>query len=191
MPWKPLSLRLVGCRPVIIHSGRLADPLDEFSKAIRRISSKRNKTDADHEQMAKLEFLGSLWLAGQPLRPVIPDHVIHACLIEGAKKSKHGPAARAGLCCSEHAVLEYDGPIDPHELWNNKTFVLRAGVKVRQNRVMRTRPIFHSWHANVQLEYEDSLLNAEQVVGFASTAGFEVGIGDWRPRYGRFQVESA
>lgn len=189
MAWKSLKLTIVGSRPLLMHSGRLADPLDEFNKAIRSVSKKRSKTDADHEQMAKLEFLGSLWLGGDPLRPVLPNYAILAVLIEGAKKTKNGPAAKAGLDCCDHAVLKYDGPTEANELWESSKFRHRCGVSVQRSRVMRTRPIFCQWSADVCLEYEDSLLDAEQVVGFARRAGFEVGIGDWRPRYGRFEVE--
>jgi len=32
-------------------------------------------------------------------------------------------------------------------------------------------------------------LAGDQVIEFASRAGFEIGIGDWRPRYGRFRVD--
>lgn len=182
-------MKLVGSRPLVMHNGRLADPLDEFTKAVQQISRKRYKTDADHEQMAKLEFLGSLWLGGEPLRPVLPDSAILATLIDGAKKTRSGPAAKAGLDCLDHAVLEYDGPTDPHTLWEDKRFRLRSGVKVQRSRVIRTRPIFRTWRTLVRLEYEDSLLNTEQVVEFTRRAGFEVGIGDWRPRYGRFLVD--
>ncbi len=66
--------------------------------------------------MAKLEFLGSPLAGCEPLQPVLPDEAIHVCLIEGARKTRNGPAAKAGLLCEEHAVLEYDGPTDPHEL---------------------------------------------------------------------------
>lgn len=190
MAWKSLKLRFIGCRPLVMHSGRLADPLDEFSKALAKVSKKRHKTDADHEQIAMLEFLGSLWLADDPLRPILPDAAVQACLIDGAKKTRNGPAAKAGLLCDDHAILEYDGPTDPKELWDRKDFRLRAGVKVKQNRVMRTRPIFQEWQAEVTVSFEDSLLDRDQVIGFATRGGFEVGIGDWRPRYGRFRVES-
>ena len=46
--------------------------MDEFAKAMQKVSKKRNKTDADHERLANLEFLGSLWLGGEgkPTRDV-------------------------------------------------------------------------------------------------------------------------
>jgi len=53
-------------------------------------------------------------------------------------------------------------------------------------RIMRTRPIFRNWSALAVIEYESSLLNLEQVDRWIQTAGVQVGICDWRPRYGRF-----
>ncbi len=191
MTWNPLTLTFIGCRPLVMHSGRLADPLDEFATAIHKVSKKRHKTAADFEELAKLEFLGSLWLAGDPLRPVIPDAAIHACLIEGAKKTRNGPAAKAGLLCDQHAVVEYGGPTDPETLAKLKAFQLRTGVRVNQSRVIRVRPMFPEWRAAVRIAFEDSLLDRDQVISFATRGGFEVGIGDWRPRYGRFRVEAA
>ncbi|MEQ8785102.1 MAG: hypothetical protein RIC55_02345 [Pirellulaceae bacterium] len=173
---------------MVMHNGRLCDPLDQFTKAIQKVTKKRHKTDADHEQVAMLEFLGSLWLDGEPLRPVIPGEAIHACLVEGAKKTKNGPAAKAGLICEKSAILEYGGPTEAHEIWAEERYRLRTRCKIRQSRVIRTRPIFWHWSALAEVEYEDSLLDADQVLEFAARAGFEVGIGDWRPRYGRFRV---
>ena len=53
---------------------------------------------------------------------------------------------------------------------------------------MRTRPIFNDWSAVIHLDFEDSILNESDVVDFATKAGAVVGVGDWRPRYGRFEV---
>ena len=55
-------------------------------------------------------------------------------------------------------------------------------------RIMRTRPIFNDWSAVIHLDFEDSILNESDVVDFATKAGAVVGVGDWRPRYGRFEV---
>ena len=190
MSWVPLHLKFLGCRPLIMHNGRLCMPTDEFAKALRKVSGKRHKTDADHEQMAKLEFLGALWLAGEPLRPVLPADAILACLLDGAKRLRSGTAAKAAIDCDEHAILQYEGPTDPHELLEMPAFRLQSRVKVKQNRIVRTRPIFRLWKADVTLHFEDALLDRDQAVEFATRAGFEIGIGDWRPRYGRFQVET-
>jgi hypothetical protein len=53
---------------------------------------------------------------------------------------------------------------------------------------MRTRPRFPEWAATLEIKFLPSLLNASEVKSFLVTAGREIGIGDWRPRFGRFEV---
>lgn len=47
---------------MLMHNGQLADPSNEWARAIKEISGKRAKTAADYEEMARLEWLGSLYL---------------------------------------------------------------------------------------------------------------------------------
>ena len=45
------------------------------------------------------------------------------------------------------------------------------------------------WQAELVVDFLPHLLNAADVTNFLTTAGEQVGIGDWRPRYGRFFAE--
>jgi hypothetical protein len=187
MAYQALNLKFAGVSPLIHHRGGLANPLDPMAKEMKRVTAKRKKTDADFEQLAKLEFFGSLYL-GEDGSPIIPADCIEACLIEGAKKIRRGPEAKSGVICMKHSQLEYDGPRTDKELWEDKRFVIAVGVRIQRNRIIRTRPMFPNWSADVHLEYEDSVLNASDVREFAVKAGQLVGLCDWRPRYGRFSV---
>ena len=53
-----------GGSPLVMHNERLADPLDEYVRDIAKLSRKRQKTEADHLEIARLEFLGGLYLNG-------------------------------------------------------------------------------------------------------------------------------
>ncbi len=53
---------------------------------------------------------------------------------------------------------------------------------------MRTRPIFDEWTAVIEVEHDDEILSEEQLHQVLVAAGQQVGIGDWRPRFGRFSV---
>ena len=55
--------------------------------------------------------------------------------------------------------------------------------------IMRTRPQFIKWEANLVIDYLPHLLNQQDVFGFLVTAGEQIGIGDWRPRFGRFSAQ--
>jgi hypothetical protein len=170
-----------------MHCGQTADPLNKFSKAIKQISGKRNKTDADFEEMAHLEFLAGLYL-GQD-GPVIPAFVVDSLLVNAAKKSRDGMKAKSGCFCLEPAKLEYDGPRDAESLWADESFRFSAIVRVQSARVARMRPIFNDWSAIITLNFEDSIINIGSLDDWMHVAGTQVGVGDWRPQYGRFTAE--
>lgn len=188
--FKKLNVKIIGDTPFIPHNAQLADPLNQFSKAIKEISGKRKKVDADLEEMAKLEFLGSLHLSNG--KPCIPAEMLEAVINGGARKSKMGKQASAAVFIKQSATLEYEGPKDPKKLWENKDFVLRVPVKVKQAMVMRTRPIFNKWSASFTIEVNTDIVNPDDVLQWIKVAGTELGIGDWRPQkrghYGLFTM---
>ena len=170
-----------------MHNGQLADPLIHIAKTMKRVSGKRNKTDADFEELARLEFLGSLYLhAGEPC---IPGVLIEATMTEAARKMKRGQQAKAGILSERSFPLEYGGPRNPDALWADERFRLVAGVKVQRNRIMRTRPIFHDWAAEISVDFLPDQLNRSEVEEMVRVAGKVVGLGDWRPKFGRFTAE--
>jgi hypothetical protein len=185
--WQEIQYKLVSSAPFIMHNGQMADPLNKWSKTMKKISSKRTKTDADHEEMARIEFYGSLYLDENG--PVIPSFVVDSVVVGGAKKSKEGQLAKSGCFCLQHAKLFYDGPRAQDELWADERFRFVAIVRVGTARVSRTRPIFRTWSSIITLNIEDTTINPARVYEWLSVAGTQVGIGDWRPQYGRFLVE--
>jgi hypothetical protein len=186
MAYSQLNFRITGVSPLVMHSSRLSDPLDPLAREIRNISGKRRKTEADFEEITRLEWFGSLYLdQGQPC---LPGEVLEACITRGAMTKKRGKQAKAGILCLGAFPLQYDGPRDPLELWKREDFRLTAGVKVGNVRVMRTRPIFRAWSADIEVRYNPGLLNPDEVGQFLVAAGELEGLGDWRPRFGRFEV---
>ena len=195
MAYQTLKLRLVGKNAIILHNGRTADPLDEYAKALKSVTSKTKKTDADHEQMALLEFLAGFYVVDGDL--VLPDHVIEASMVAGAKKTKSGPKAKAGVFVMGNPSLQFSGRPDVPtfttavlaKLFSEGQHHLSSRVTVNGKRVIRTRPYLRDWSCVVDLEYDEEFVNREQVIGFLRDAGRQVGLCDWRPKYGRFDVE--
>ncbi len=186
--FEKLKVKIIGDTPFIPHNAQLADPLNQFSRAIKEVSGKRKKVDADLEEIAKLEFLGGLYLSDG--KPCIPAEMLEAVINGGARKSKMGKQASAAVFIRKPAMLEYEGPKDPKKLWDDKEFVLRVAVKVQQAMVMRTRPIFKKWSATFEVDVNTDLVETKDVLQWIKVAGVELGIGDWRPQkrghYGLF-----
>lgn len=188
MSFQSIKARLTGVAPLLVHNGHLADPLNPYAKAMKEVSGKRKKTDADHEELARLEFEGGLYLDDDK-RPIIPSYNLEACLINGAKQSRLGKQFLAGAMIPEDSVLIYSGPKTVEGLWADKRFVDRRAVRIQKNKIIRTRPVFSEWSVETTIEYNTAVLDRPQIVKAISAAGQFVGLCDYTPKYGRFEVE--
>jgi hypothetical protein len=182
-----ITMRLTGLRPLLMHSGRLCDPLDPISTDLARLTGKRLKTTADHEEISRIEWFGGLWL--DQGYACIPAEAIEATFISGARLQRRGPQAAAGLQVEGPAMLRHEGPIDVDELWHHQSFRLRVPVRVGSARTMRTRPRFDAWSVEFNATFLPSLLSRAQIAEIFAFSGYVRGLGDWRPKFGRFQAE--
>lgn len=193
--------------PMLMHNERLADPLDTIARAMSGISSKRKKTDADHAELAHLEFLGGMY-TNTPLEavglkvvtngefPVVPSWNIIRCLQEAAKRHRRGADVLRGIMPAPgepFSRLVYDGPSNPQKLWEHGGFSLRKGVGISGKRVMRTRALFEEWALKLTVEVDQLIFDKDTVEVIWREAGRYCGLGDMRPIYGRFDgtVEDA
>jgi len=199
--YQKLNFTIEGVTPTIMHNGRGASVLNPIVKEIKKVSSKRNKTDEDHALMAQLEWLCGLYttedfdfevnhgitVMGGGL-PCWPGENIKAGLIEAAKVNKLGKMFKAAILVIGSYPIIYDGPKTIAGLFNDKRFWDQRLVVVQRSRVMRTRPIFHKWSLNFDVQYLPSLVNKEQIVEAVEIMGIRVGLSENRPEYGRFNV---
>ena len=183
--WKKAIYRLNSTRPLMMHNVQLANPMNVWAKAIKKISSKRKKTDADYLEMARLEFFGGLYL-DKDLGPIVEATALRAMIEAAARKRKEGPAARAGMAVEKPAKVLYDGPRTAKELWEytddptTNPFADQRMVVVGRARVLRTRPIFDPWAAVVEVEYEDTLVDRSQLDEWMGIAGSICGLLEMR-----------
>lgn len=184
MAWKTIRYRLTSEAPLIMHNGQTADQTNKWAKAMKQVSGKRQKTDADFEELARLEFYAGLYLDKEG--PIIPNTVIDSMIVNAAKKSREGQLVKSGVFCLKPARLEFEGPRTAADLWGDERFRFSSIVRVGQARIARMRPKFDEWKAEIELNIEDTVVNASRVDDWMKVAGAQVGIGDWRPQFGRF-----
>lgn len=195
-----VRLTAEGQTALVVHNERLADPLDTCTQAVAAISKKRNKTLADHEEVARREFLGGLYtspsvelddkgaLTGNGQLPVIPAWNVLRCLQDGATRQKRGKDILRGVQpLTQDAALIYDGPTNPLELWKAGTFTLRKTVGVQRARTVRTRPMFTSWTVVLDVEVDALVIDVHTLKVAWADAGRYSGLAEMRPVYGRFE----
>ena len=188
---KQIKFKITGITGIYLHSDAAVDPLGPHSKAMKQISSKRNKTEADHEQLSKLEFSASLYWDDTD-GVILPAKMLRAVIVAGSKKDKNGPVVSAGVLPAGHAKLiypEHETISAPDDLYK-KDYYRRDSVVVSRARLIRTRPYFENWSAEVSYVFDPSIVNQETIELAMKKAGSLCGIGDWRPLYGKFKVET-
>jgi hypothetical protein len=187
---KRLSLKLIGTRELLQHSEQLANPMSAVAREMATISKKRGKSEDDFEQLAQIEFKGGLYF-DPDIGPYIPGMAVERALLDSAKKEKLGTAFKAYAQVEEDRLkLEYKGPRDIPGLWKAGFFDQRM-VKVQMSKTLRTRPKFPvGWSISPTIAYDETALDSAQILRCMIRAGEAIGIGDFRPRFGRFIVEA-
>jgi hypothetical protein len=187
--YQTLKVRISGVSPLLMHNAQLADPLNKFSRAMKEITAKgKRKTDADLEELARLEFIGGLYL-DEHGAPSVPGECIEGVLRDGARKSRKGKDAQCGLISDGNWPLIYDGPKSAEALWKDEAFRDYRGVKVSQSRIMRMRPKFPDWALEFDVMFQDEVINRSDVEKWLADAGQYIGLLDFRPKFGRFEVD--
>lgn len=185
-----IRMEITGVTPIILHNPRLSDPLDYYTKEIAKISKKTRKSEDDHAEIARLEFLGGLYTDHGHV--VLPTANLRKCIIQAGKATKQGKQIERAVVFREQFVeLEYEGPTEIEKLFNaNGTFVDRCSVVVSNRRIIRVRPKFFPWMVQVTAITNDQMLNPEDFERIVTLAGQIEGLCDGRAMgYGRFEVE--
>lgn len=201
-----VTFRIVGKTPLLMHNGRLANPFDEFAIAIKKITSKRTKTEADQLDLFWLEWQGGMYFSGD-LGPIIPAANLESCINDGARTLRRGQDTLRGVTVFEDAQLESvtgsNGSTKYQPVWTKKQMADLRGIydtnvfqDVRgivnpstSGRSMRCRPIFKTWAAKFTAMFDPEILNRDDLIQFVTIAGNTRGICDGKPKYGRFSTQ--
>lgn len=188
---KTATYTIQGKTPLLMHSERLANPFDPLTRELKALTGKRKKTEDDMLEIARVEWLGGLYSDDDGI--YMPGYNVFSALIGGGKLHKLGTAIRRAAIIEEDRLeIDFDGSRhDPEKLFEDKRFVDMRSVKVGTAKVMRCRPIFRKWKLTFGVHYDESGLERSDLDRCLRSAGAMVGLGDYRPRYGRFEVIQA
>lgn len=204
-----VTLRITGTSPLIVHN---------FSEKSKREMLDKQMGTKPHSKRAPkdpyTDFLGSLYPIGG-FKPKL-SHTKGGFLKGGettAKGGAFGFPANALKLASVSACRHLDGlamtkalgtfhvmdfliPILDPKTGRPATPVMREDI-VRlapPARVadLRYRGFFENWMMKIDIRFNAATINTDQIANLLNTAGFAVGLGEWRPEkkgnFGMFQV---
>jgi hypothetical protein len=190
-----LHIEMVGRTGLVMHNGRLADPLDPLAIELSKLTDKRNRTEEEEREIADFEWFAGLYYE-KDFGTYLPAENIIRCLRDAATVWKLGEAVYDFVHVSTELFnasgspvvpVQHDGPADPRKLQKLEAFRLRRTVKIGRNRTPRTRPIFRAWSMAVDIDLDDQDLDLSNFERILERAGRLEGIGTARKLgFGRF-----
>ncbi len=196
---KAIKATWTGIRPLIMSNAQMIDWANPYVKRLKQLNQEKPRKsvpDSYHEQVAQVEWEGALYW-DKELGLYIPSDNIEKALKEGASKLKLGKAAEASSYVSEplvkvETVSAY--PKDLTKLYETPEYQMRSPVRVPPRtgaRIMKVRPMIPTgWKLSFTLEFDDDDISGHQLIQAMNKAGRLIGLGVWRPKFGRFLVEA-
>ncbi len=174
-----MSVRIVGVADILFHAWNCDSVA---AKANSAKGSTAKKTD-DVDSYVHRNDDGELCIPGEYLRMAIVQAAKYRQDPRSPRKSAMDVVKATVLCLTPLASL---GTKD----WS---YVHKCRVQVQRNGVTRMRPAMAvGWEAEfVFLVNRPDYVPVDMLRGLLNDAGILIGIGDFRPTYGRFQVVSS
>jgi hypothetical protein len=182
-----IHMEVAGRTGLVMHNGRLADPLDPLAIELSRLTDKRNRTEEEEREISDFEWFAGLYYE-KDLGTYLPAENIVRCLRDAATAWKLGEAVYDFVhVATDRVPVQHDGPSDPRKLQRLPEYRLRKTVKIGRNRTPRTRPIFRAWSMSLDIELDDTDLNLSDFERIVERAGRLEGVGTARKLgFGRF-----
>ncbi|MDP2939290.1 MAG: hypothetical protein Q8O13_04315 [Candidatus Omnitrophota bacterium] len=166
------KVKIKGIAPLMMNRFVMEKP-DE-SKAKRRDEQYDVKEDAE-KALYRDDKIGCY----------APSTWIEACLRDTAKEFKgKGRGSLKATILSSVFVEEEKIPL------NKKTYdeLDVRPVVIQRNRIVKGRPKFNSWELEFTINFNEDRIKKDTLKQILQEAGQTKGIGDFRPKFGRFEV---
>ena len=188
---RPFTLHLTGLRPLLMHNGRLANPLDPWARLVAEVSKKRNKTVQDYAELARREARGAMYETADGVLG-IPLTNVWKCLQQAGKSFKLGTAIDLAIADNPDILPLFIGG-EPQKcdtyLEHHPECLFYRSVVVQRRRTMRARPLMPmGWTVDATFSLREDLLDLARLRPVIERMG-TLGLCDWRPKYGTFRAE--
>jgi len=176
-----VNVTLIGDTPLIVHRWSEKAKKQMLDKQMKKATAGKEAKDPERDFRESLYVLED----GSYGFPIIgfKAAAVTACTSIGSMTKV--AARQAFHVDGEFAVIEGDEPTMREDM-----------VRVVMGTAdIRYRGEFRNWFTTIAVKYNANVMSAEQILNLMQTAGFAVGVGEWRPekdgQYGRFHVATA
>lgn len=179
-----VSLMLVGDSPLICHAWSAKAKRAMLDKQMKKAKTARAAKSPEDDFIEALYLLppGATW--GEQTGYGFPAVAFKSAAVDACSHVSGVTKVLArGAFHLDGEWVEIQGEPSPRE------DMVRIGMGVAD---IRYRGEFKQWKASLTIRFNANVLSAEQIVNLFNTAGFAIGVGEWRPQrdgsYGMFHV---
>lgn len=183
-----MTVTIEGTTPLLLGNGIAADPLDPRVKLRAPLKKKSQKTDADHKELARIDWDLALYL-NKDGAIILPAPNFNASIIEGARGFKKGKKAAAGVVVVNDAPLDFpDKRKSLDALYEMGRYTYRRMISSSRGRVACVSPRFDEWRATFQILFDDEVCDAQTLRDWIMKGGRESGVGAFRRYFGKYRL---
>lgn len=199
---KTITIEFTGVKPLIMHNGKGADPLDDrkmpdflqkewsglktFRDAKNSLKNKRGKTDKDLLKLSRVDFYSSLYLNSKN-QIIVPSENIQRAIETQAKNLKKGTIAKQAVFIHLDSILEFKNKNKSFKsLYDSHKYITL--VKIAQSKTLSTRAIFNQWSFVSKIQYNNSLMDRETLLDILNL-GEVYGFMGRRPQFGHYKIK--
>lgn len=194
---RTMGVTLIGDTPLIVHAWSMKSKREMLDKQVKKAKGAREARDpkADFEAsmyrlpdgghgFPSVAFKNAAVTAGTSVAGITKIAARQAFHILGEDADVVGAFNGAK---SRINLVRINGA-EPHI----REDMVRVGMEKAD---LRYRAEYSDWHATILVRYNANVLSEEQILNLLNTAGFAVGVGEWRPerdgQSGLFHVATA
>jgi len=142
------------------------------------VSKKRKKVYNDMDDAEESLYKNTEGVICQPAKHFESAMIKAATAFTLEGKKTYKDAFKGGIFVNPSLI--------PHKF--QKWELDRQPVIIGRARIMRARPRFDEWELDFEIEIIDDRISTDVVKEVLAYAGLYCGVGDVRPRYGRFEI---
>lgn len=177
---KCVEVEIEGIRPMLQHRDVRNDEVDKLTKVVQKNPNDEKANTRLTEIAAYRTDDGKLYLPVEYLEMALVKAGTSE-RVQGQGKKSYKDIMNGQIFLEPNEII-----ITPQEY---KMFI--KTVRVMRSRIQRARPEFpKGWKATFKMNILDDSVPLDVIEKIIGYAGSYVGIGDWRPKYGLFKVNS-
>lgn len=167
---KQLKVKITGVSPLLINRFQV-EPKDKAKKKDKQYVPAEEAQEKSYFDPDEQSYF-------------VPSSQVEASIREAAKNFKQGKSTFKNTILASVFIEDERLPLGRKFDEIDQRF-----ARVQRQGIVRSRPRWNKWALTATLNYDEERINGETLLQILEEAGSTKGIGDYRPKFGRFRVE--